>query len=104
MRNLVLGASAVGLLWAVSAPGSAHAAPRKADGIQQEQATTDLSAQRRYRYGRRWVGPRYGNRRYYRPYRYGYYRPYRAYRPYYYRPYYYGGPVVSTPFFSFGFY
>jgi hypothetical protein len=104
MRKILLGAAALGALGILTVASPADAAPRKAAGVQPEQAI-DLSAVHRPRHlrrGSRWVAPRY---RYVRPYRYyarpapywgGY--PYYA-RPYYYRPYY--RPYAPFPFLPF---
>jgi hypothetical protein len=103
MRKILLGAAALGALGILTIASPADAAPRKAAGVQSEQAI-DLSAVHRPRHlrvGSRWVAPRV---RYVRPaYRYyagpgpywgGYpYEPY--YRPYYYRP----APFPFFPFF-----
>lgn len=96
MRRMLVGAGAVlavaaGLMFA--APASA-ATPAKPPGLQNDNAATEFSDQRRrYRY--------YAPRRYYRPY----YRPYYAPQPYYYAPRPYYRPYYRPPglYFGFGF-
>jgi len=107
MREILLGAAALGALGILTVASAADAAPPKAAAIQSEQAI-DLSAvhrPRHLRYGSRWVAPRY---RYVRPaYRYRYARPYVRPYPYYYaggypyryRPFYRPAPFPFFPFF-----
>jgi hypothetical protein len=82
MRKWFVGAAALGLLAAVSLPGTADAAQRKSTPAVKGENALEVSAQ-------------------YRGYRRGYYRPYRAYRSYayypraYYRPYY--RPYYASP-------
>lgn len=105
MRKILLGAATLGALGALTIATPADAAPRKAVGVESEQAM-DLSGvhrRRHLRYGSRWAGPRY---RYVRPYyvwpAYRYYAggPYWGYpyRPYY-RPWYRPAPFPFWPFF-----
>ena len=102
MRNVLLGAAALGALGILAFAGPADAAAsRQAPGIHQEQGV-DLSAvhrRRHLRYGSRWAAPRY---RYVRPYRHRYYAgPYYRPYPYYYRPYYRPYAYAPFPFFAF---
>jgi hypothetical protein len=102
MREILIGAAALGALGVLAIATPADAAPRKAVGVQSEQAI-DLSAvhrPRHLRYGSRWVAPRYG---YVRP-AYRYYAgpgPYWGGYPYgpYYRPWYRPAPFPFFPFF-----
>ena len=85
------------LLVLVASPEPAKAAAQRADGVQNVEQY-DVSARRRHRHVRRYLGPRhYG---YYRPYwgpRYSYYgSPY--WGPRYYSP----APFPFFPFFGIG--
>ena len=80
MSKLLGGIAALTLLGLAAVPVTATAAERQAGATNPNVQSTDLSAQRHWRYRR-----------------YGYYRPY-YYRPY--RRYYYGAPY---PYYGYGY-